>query len=530
MPKEKTIFIDLTKRNFNYFNNNLFAKIVNDFLDEHQEIEIDELIKNEDDLSKVYLEVLSNNKEHVKNPYLMYKTLEKIYDYWRNIKRYVLFDLKKGPFINKNNFLNQFDSLNEFLLGAYRTICTNLNGKAFTIYRQLPAFANAFILLDRAKTNPYTNLSEARYISRLAFRTPFVSYSMSNKRTGVFPIIDQNPMDGFKINKKLFCFPILVGQDKINVYFTERYMSLGLSLANLFEHNKDFSNCKPDGIILFGSNTIDGIYYDKEKDMYIGSLTESDEIDYFGYLKKIILTVHNIKMINNNKLPIHGAGVSITFKDKTTKNVVLIGDSGAGKSETLEALREIANDDIVDILTIYDDMGTFELNEKVNTYGTEIGAFVRTDDLAHDYVYQVFDRAIFLNPNGHNARLVLPVSSYQDVVKKYPVDLVLYANNYEISDKKIKIYNNKDEALKVFKEGKRIALGTTSESGFVSTFFANPFGPVQLKEKTEMLLNNYFEKLFNDHILIGELFTGLSLDKENPKLAAQELLKLLKEI
>ena len=529
MPKEKTVFIDLTKRNFNYFNNTLFSKVVNDFLDEHQEVEIKDLIKNEDDLAKVYLEVLSNNKEHVKDPFLMYKTLEKIYDYWRNIKRYVLFDLKKGPFIDKNNFLGQFDSLNEFLLGSYRTICTNLNGKTFTVFRQLPAFANAFILLDRSKANPYPVFNDARFISRIAFRTPFISYSTSNKRTGVFPIIEQNPLDGLKIDKKLFCFPILVGQDKINVYFTERYMSLGLSLANLFEHNNEYMNAKPDGIIIFGSNTIDGIYYDKEKDLYIGSLVESDVIDYFGYLKKIILTVHNIKMIQNNKLPIHGAGVSITIRDKTVKNVVLIGDSGAGKSETLEALREIASDDIVDILTIYDDMGTFELNGKVSTYGTEIGAFVRTDDLAHDYVYKVFDRAIFLNPNGNNARLVLPVTAYQDVVKKYPVDLVLYANNYELKDHKIKIYSDKNEALKIFKEGKRIALGTTSENGLVSTFFANPFGPVQLQEKTSMLLDKYFDNLYKNGVLVGELYTGLSLDKDNPKLAAKELLKLLKE-
>lgn len=530
MPKERTIFIDITKQNFNYLNNDLFEKIVDNFLSIHKKIDVSSLIETSS-LAKVYLEVLANNKKHVKNAYEMYRILEKIYDYWRNIKRYILADLSESSFINEDNFLAHFDSFNEFLLKAYRTICANLTGIGFSVYRQLPAFANAFILLDESQDIPYKALNGVKYITRIAFRTPFVSYSVSNKREGIFPIIDKNPLDGLDISSdRWFCFPILVGNSKINVYFCSRYMSLALSLSNLFEHNQDYRNTKPDGIILFGSNTVDGIYYDKGNDLYIGSLVERDQIDYFGYLKKIILTIHNVKMIKDNKLPIHGAGVSITFKNNITKNVVLIGDSGAGKSETLEALREIASDDIVDILTIYDDMGTFELVDgKVYTYGTEIGAFVRTDDLANDYVYKVFDRAMFLNPNGHNARLVLPVSAYQDVITKRSVDIVLYANNYQDAIKKVSIENDMDKALKTFKEGKRFAMGTTGEKGLVSTFFANPFGPVQLEKETDKLLNEYFTSLYKNKVLVGELYTGLSMDKDNPKKAALELLKILKE-
>ena len=139
-------------------------------------------------------------------------------------------------------------------------------------------------------------------------------------------------------------------------------------------------------------------------------------------------------MIENGKLPIHGAGISIKLNDTTTKNVIIVGDSGAGKSETIEALRLIANGQIQEITTIYDDMGYFEIiDNQIYTSGTEIGAFVRTDDLENDYVYKVFDRAIFLNPKGKNARLVLPVSTYKEVSNKYHVDYVFYANNYKNS-------------------------------------------------------------------------------------------------
>ena len=66
--------------------------------------------------------------------------------------------------------------------------------------------------------------------------------------------------------------------------------------------------------------------------------------DYFGYLKKMLLTLHNVYMINNGMLPIHGAMVKITLDNNKTKNVCIIGDSGAGKSETLEALRVVGGD------------------------------------------------------------------------------------------------------------------------------------------------------------------------------------------
>ena len=57
-------------------------------------------------------------------------------------------------------------------------------------------------------------------------------------------------------------------------------------------------------------------------------------------------------MIDNGNLPLHGACVSLTLKNGSTKNVVIIGDSGAGKSESLEALSEYAGEQISSQLTV----------------------------------------------------------------------------------------------------------------------------------------------------------------------------------
>ena len=66
------------------------------------------------------------------------------------------------------------------------------------------------------------------------------------------------------------------------------------------------------------------------------------------------------------------------------KNIVVMGDSGAGKSETIEdQIKVFGAAYIRDLVTVYDDMGVLLLDEegKVKTSGTEIGAFVRLDDL-----------------------------------------------------------------------------------------------------------------------------------------------------
>lgn len=529
MRADKTFLIDFTDSGFNHFHNGILAKVVEDFLELNPDLLLSDIIAK-NNLTEVICEVLANNLTNVLNTNGLYHLIEKIYDFWRDYKRYLFADLSVSYMINETNFHDIFNNFNRTILDAYRRVCLNL-GKKFNIMRELPAGGNAFILLNRTNYPVYNELKNIPVLHSIVFRPPFVVNSKSNKRQGVFPIIDTNPVIGLD-KEGFYCYPILVGHKRVFVYFKDRYMSLALALSNLFEHDDNYKDNKPDIVILFGSNTVEGIYYDKENDIHIASLIERDEIDYFGYLKKIILTAYNIEMISVGGLPIHGACVSLTLKDHRKKNIILVGDSGAGKSETLEALRQVASDYVIDMTTIFDDMGTLIIeNETMKAYGTEIGAFVRTDDLENGYTYKVFDRAIFLNPSMSNARIVLPISSYDDITEGIKIDAILYANNYEERNEKIRLFDNKDEALNVFVKGARLAKGTTGETGLVETYFANPFGPMQLQEETNVLLDKYFEYFFKNNIKVGEIYTGLALDNgaQNPIFAATELLKKLKE-
>ncbi|GAI75760.1 unnamed protein product, partial [marine sediment metagenome] len=206
-----------------------------------------------------------------------------------------------------------------------------------------------------------------------------------------------------------------------------------------------------------------------------------------GYIKKMILTLHNIVMMKRGRLPVHGAMVRICLKSKKSANLVIVGDTGAGKSESIEAFRVLAEENIRDMAIVYDDMGSLEIinDGEIKGYGTEMGAFVRLDDLQPGYAFGVIDRSIIMSPHRINARAVIPITTLQEVLKGYKVDYFLYANNYEEVDDSHPIFEeffSAEEALVVFREGARLAKGTTTEKGLVRSYFANIFGPIQYKE------------------------------------------------
>jgi energy-coupling factor transporter ATP-binding protein EcfA2 len=259
-----------------------------------------------------------------------------------------------------------------------------------------------------------------------------------------------------------------------------------------------------------------------------------DEFGYFGYLKKMILTLHNIKVMKKEIFPFHGALVKINLKNGKQSTVLIMGDTGAGKSETLEALRFIGKDMIADLEIIADDMGSIELREgQIVGYGSEIGAFLRLDDLQPGYALGQVDRAIIMSASQINARIIIPVNSFNNIIKGYFINFVLYANNYEEIDERhpvIEKFNSADDAIKIFKEGVVMSKGTTTSTGINHSYFANIFGPPQYKELHDKISRNYFENFFKNNIFVGQLRTRLGIEgyeSIGPAEAARELLKII---
>ncbi|MFV0498677.1 MAG: phosphoenolpyruvate carboxykinase [Bacilli bacterium] len=462
--------------------------------------------------------------------------VETLYNYWRSIERYaIIHNGNSNNGIQNQNFINAQNNFENIILETYRRICEKLNKKRNLVYRQLIAGVNAGIVVNNTSMNffkkQYQFLNSVETVETIILHPPFISYPRKNKRDKPFVESNSNPLDNLKLDTSDFiCFPAMVGKYVAMIYFNKQYMAQGVTLANMFEL-VDITKTdvdKPDIIYVFGVDDQEkkaNFYHDKYNDIYIGYLSAHEDFDYFGYMKKMILTLHNIKGINCNGLPLHGAMANIIMEDETEKNIIIVGDSGAGKSETLEALRGLENNGIKDINVIFDDMGIVFEDEKA--YGTEIGAFVRLDDLDSGYAFKEIDRSIFMNPNKTNSRIAIPISTYETISKGYSIDMILYANNYDESEHRLSFFSNINDAISVFKDGKRLAKGTTTEIGLVTSYFANPFGPYQRQKQTDVLIKKYFTSFFNKNIKIGEIRTRLGIkgnETSGPKNAANQLL------
>lgn len=499
------------------------------------------------ELKFVLKTLLISDPKEIDDPYVsipdeLLQIIEEGYQYWRSLQRYSLLYTHNDEGFQIQSFIEADSRMNALVLDFYREIQQKVQGSRNKVFRQLQAGTNASLLLsyyDWKAPKGYEKLQDIPFLNQILLRTPLIIHPKHNKRTNVFKDADYNPMSDFiKGDQEWICFPAKVGSLLIYCYFHRDFIGSAVATANLFElaSAKDAVAKKPDAILLFGNP--DGkkdtnFFYDAENEIWILKDSNDPVIDYFGYTKKSILTLHNLAMIQKGWLPIHGAMVNIYLKDGTKKGLMFMGDSGAGKSETLEALSNMASDIIDYQVTVFDDMGTIHIDEngEVRGQGTEIGAFVRLDDLDKGTAYKDMDRSIFFNPEKSNARVVIPAAPYNVVTTDQKIDIFLYANNY--TDKRgMHLFSNREEAEPVFVEGKRFALGTTQEKGLSTTFFANPFGPMQRQEQTKVLIDKVFDKLFEQNIPVGEIYTCLGLPNKGDhgiNKAAEALVEFVKQ-
>ena len=535
----------------------IFEGFLNEFL-EHLEKSHNELYRflkdntpEDSDVTKEIINVvrslLISNPEDIDHPFAkkprwFLEVIEAAYRFWRRTERYsVLYTTNEEGF-QIQNFLDADNRVNDVVLSFYREVQQKMQGTSNRVFRQLQAGTNASMLLSYYKWDipeGYEELSGIPFVNEILLRTPLLLHSKFNKRTNTFIDAEYNPVKDFaKGEEEWVCYPAKVGSLLIYAFFHRDFVTSAVAIANLFElaDKKESISRKPDAIMLFGNP--DGkddttFYYDETNDIWVGKNSAKPEIEYFGYTKKSILTLHNLVMMQKGWLPIHGAMVNVVLKDGKKKGIVIMGDSGAGKSETLEALNVMASDLIDYQETVFDDMGTLHIDEEGNirAEGTEVGAFVRLDDLDKGTAYRDMDRSIFFNPEKSNARVVLPAAPYHVVVKDHPIDCFLYANNY--TDKRgLHFFGDKEEAKQVFIEGKRNALGTTQEKGLSTTFFANPFGPMQREEECRLIIDKFFDKLYELNIPVGEVYTCLGLPNKGDSginIAAEALVDFVKE-
>lgn len=483
--------------------------------------------------------------------------VEGLYNYWRSFNRFLIchseIEKEEGKSLEAKPyrvFNKTAEKLTHMVRAAYRDIQENITGRHCRVYRQVSAGTQIGLIAVKKKWpcpgGQYVKLRDIPMIRQILLNPPLIIDPSMNKRDGQFKKVYSNPLGRWAIDTdEWLCYPARVGPLLIHIFFNQIFMELGCALANLFDLAEDEDlRKKPDAIYAFGApeGSLDGygllptVFFDDTKNnILVGAIPANKEFGYFGYLKKMALTLHNVVMMKRGIMPYHGAMVHILLKNNTKATVLLIGDTGAGKSETLEALRVLGDKHIRDMIIIADDMGSIKIGSdgRLLGYGTETGAFVRLDDLQPGYVFGQIDRAIIMSPQKVNARAVLPITTLANVQKGYPIDFVFYANNYEQTDNNhpvIERFHSSDDALRVFSEGMVMSKGTTTSTGIGHSYWANPFGPPQCKDLHDQLAVKYFQAAFDNNTYVGQIRTRLgvpSWETDGPKEGAKELLKII---
>jgi hypothetical protein len=502
--------------------------------------------------SKVVPHIFEKSVGFLRDLDLLNNFVEHLYDHWRHFDRFIINDsegdrLDKRPY---RTFNETIEHLTHLIRAVYRHIQENITGSHPTVYRQVPAGAEMAVISLPKKIgfsgSAYKKLNCVPVIRQMLIYPPLVIQQPMNRRTGEFKRIMQNPLDLVETcTDEWICYPAKVGKLLIMVYFHIDFFELGFSMCNLFQLAEDSELEKnPDAVFVYGvpGNVLDNlstyptVFFDDDKNgIFVGAVPNRPEFGYFGYLKKMILTLHNSIMMKTGRMPFHGAMVKILLQGDKEANILMMGDTGAGKSETLEAFRVLGEKYIRELTIIADDMGSIELNENNVPigYGTEIGAFLRLDDLQPGYAYGHLDRSIIMNPSQVNARIVFPVTRFEIVIAGHKIDYILYANNYEEIDDDhpvIERFSSPEMALQIFRNGAVMSKGTTATSGLVHTYFANIFGPPEYKELHEKIAKKYFKAFFDNNIFVGQMRTRLGIhgyETTGPKEAATALLKII---
>jgi hypothetical protein len=491
-------------------------------------------------------------RPYAENPRPLHLFVETFYDFWRSFDRYLICHSEQGPHSHDirpyRTFTSTAERLKDLTRSLYRDLCENITGKHCRIYRQVSAGADVGLIAVQKKWDPpgpsARILKDIPFIRQVLLNPPLIIDPPENRRTGQFLRIAADPLAGLPLDEeKWLCYPAQVGPVVVFIYFHRMFMGLGCSLANLFELATDEQIAEgPDAVYLYGVEPahlsaygdLPTVFYDDEDSgLLTAAVPGENRFGYFGYLKKMALTLHNILMMKRGRMPFHGAMTRILCRNGTSANVLVIGDTATGKSETLEALRVLGAETVSGMTIIADDMGSLGIREdgRVVGYGTETGAFIRLDDLQRGYAFGQVDRAIIMSPQKANARVLVPVAYLEEILTGYPVDYILYANNYEQVDEfhpVIDPLSTPESALRVFRDGAAMSKGTTTSTGLGHSYFANIFGPPQYRSLHEELAGRTFEAAFRARVFVGQLRTRLAVpgfEMDGPAEAAGALLR-----
>lgn len=332
-----------------------------------------------------------------------------------------------------------------------------------------------------------------------------VHYSTpANKRAYPFYELEHNPLnvENF-VADEWICIPLKVGDLVILAYIhkSRGCIEMEPGLMNLFPFAEvaDFTGeNRPDGLFFFGDPRTEfkdlGYYWDEDNDILIGLVPNMDELKYFGYSKKPLLTLHNVLAIRRAEIPLHCGCTRYVVKFDQNTDEPYIAEM------TVKA----------------DDMGKIRLekgdDEKTRPmfYGTETGAFACLDGFSEQAKLAMQGREIGYNKeSGSNSRQIVPITDAEEVMTPSQLDVLLYMNNFTIIETGKSVIDTNmtvEEAIDQFRLGERVAAGSTKthRGDKESSHWANPFPLLQEADGTVIHQDLYDKFIESEEAFIAD--------------------------
>ncbi len=298
-------------------------------------------------------------KLYVENPRPLYLFVEKFYDFWRSFDRYLVCHSEHGPRSHDvrpyRTFTVTTERLKELTRGLYRDICENITGEHCRIYRQVSAGADVGLIAVQKKWNP------ASPAARVLEDVPFIRQVLINPPLIIDPPENtpDRPVPADRRQSPREHRPSRKGSGCATRPRWAPWWSSSTSTRCSWGWDAPWPTCSswrrtsrsppgPTPSSCTGSirATCPGTANcrrcsttTRPAAAWSRPCPGENRFGYFGYLKKMTLTLHNILMMKRGRMPFHGAMAVIHLKDRRSANVLVIGDTATGKSETLEAFR-----------------------------------------------------------------------------------------------------------------------------------------------------------------------------------------------
>ncbi len=316
------------------------------------------------------------------------------------------------------------------------------------------------------------------------YRTP------KNKRTEPFVRLQESSLGLDQLQADdWIAMPLNVGGSLILacIHKSKGNREMEPGMLNLFPLAEidEIENRKPDALFFFGApdTTKDdfGFARDEVSDTLIGIVPSDPEFQYFGYVKKPVLTLANTLAIEKGELPLHCACERYTVRFDSD-----------GKPY------------IDDINVKADDMGSVRMEEdasgetRILFRGTETGAFACLDGFSGDTRKHMEGREVGYNKGSNdNARVIVPVTTAEEVQRDDELDYLFYVNNYDLKAEHESTIEEKnvDKFIDIIRKGERVAAGSTGtrRGGREISYWANPF-PLLVDTDGKVLDSELYEK------------------------------------